>query len=109
MPGGESIEAASGTRLLDAAFDAGALVPTICGGKGECLACVVTRVTPYGALSPPDRLEKKALGSALILRGERLSCQAKIEAGCVVTIPAKPGGPGAAASPGNDIESSSEL
>lgn len=77
-PADRTVDVAPGTRLLDAATQAGVVMVAPCGGRGACGRCAV-RVM-QGELAPPEERERAALSRAR-LRDDRirLSCLAKVQ------------------------------
>ena len=74
-------QVAVGTRLSEVLSHA----PHPCGGKGVCGKC---RVHAVGALSPLSAEEERHLTAFEIADGMRLSCCARIEGECRVTLSA---------------------
>lgn len=70
---------AEGTFLLDAARRHGIMLPTECGGRGECDTCAVVVEAGADLLSPLTDVERLRLASDRLEAGERLACQAKAE------------------------------
>ncbi len=76
-----------GSYLFDAARRLGIEVEDECGRRGECESCAMKIVSGGELLSPPTTAELKLLGESRIKKGERLSCQAKLEkAGEIVVM-----------------------
>ena len=74
----------AGTRLLDAAAQAGAMVPTQCGGVLACLACRV-RIRA-GAVAPAGAKERARLDEIGAAGDERFACHARAQGDVVVEI-----------------------
>lgn len=72
---------AEGTGLLDAARRHGVVLPTECGGRGECDTCAVVVESGAALLSAVTEAERARLGPERLAAGERLACQAKAERG----------------------------
>lgn len=70
---------ADGTFLLDAARRHGVLLPTECGGRGECDTCAVVVEAGAALLSPVTEAERVRLGADRLSAGERLACEARAE------------------------------
>lgn len=85
-PLGRRAECTAGETLLDAARRAGVALTAICGGTGTCGRCRV-RVAA-GEVSPPSETEIEKLGADAIAQGMRLACQARVQAGVKVYVPA---------------------
>lgn len=75
-----------GTYVIDAALRFGIRIEDECGRKGECDSCAVKIIKGAEFLSEPTKAELEHLSSERRKKGERLSCQAKIEKTGVVTI-----------------------
>lgn len=88
MPDGKSIEARSGTTLLDASRRARVAISTRCDGNASCLMCKVEVADQSGLRAPGDK-EKLKLGER-INDGIRLACQAKVSGDVTVNIPESP-------------------
>ena len=68
-----------GTYLFDAAARLGVSLEADCLRKGSCDSCVVTISNGAGLLSEPTKAELEHLNAQRRKKGERLSCQAKLE------------------------------
>lgn len=68
-----------GTYLFDAALRFGIKIEDECGRKGECDTCAVKIISGAELLSEPTKAELEHLSPERRKKGERLSCQAKIE------------------------------
>lgn len=68
-----------GTYLIDAAHRMGVDIDDECGRRGECDSCAVTVTSGMEFLSGVTAAEKEHLTEARLKKGERLTCQAKIE------------------------------
>lgn len=68
-----------GTYLIDAALRFGIKIEDECGRKGECDTCAVKIIRGAELLSEPTKAELEHLSPERRKKGERLSCQAKIE------------------------------
>lgn len=71
VPAGQTVMAAADSQAIDLRSD--------CGGKGKCGKCHV-EVTPPTHVSAVTENESRLLSEALLKRGGRLACQARIEA-----------------------------
>jgi uncharacterized 2Fe-2S/4Fe-4S cluster protein (DUF4445 family) len=78
-PSGRKGLVAEGSYLFDAARRLGVEIETECGRKGECDSCAVKITEGASQLCPPTKAEKEHLTDQRRIKGERLSCQAKIE------------------------------
>ena len=83
---GQKIPCRRNRFLLNELLNAGLVVSTACGGKGNCHLCRVT-ILDKGAISAPNKTEVKALGNVLIAQGMRLSCQIQVVAPFAVSLP----------------------
>ena len=90
LPTGRCIEVRPGTTLFDAGRRAHVPILTRCNGMASCLMCRV-KVAPDQAfaLEEPGPVERRKMGS-MLPEGIRLSCQAKVVANVVVTVPEDP-------------------
>jgi uncharacterized 2Fe-2S/4Fe-4S cluster protein (DUF4445 family) len=87
-----------GTPLLSAARELGVDVDSVCGGRGICGRCKVVlgegEFATYGIrsraehVSPFSDPERHYSRRSELLRGERLSCHARLEGDCVIDVPA---------------------
>ena len=68
-----------GTYLFDAARRIGVDIADECGRLGECDSCAVTVKSGMNLLSEVTAAEKEQLSEARLKKGERLTCQVKIE------------------------------
>ena len=85
MPSQKTIEVEKGTRLFDAAREAGLPVASSCGGEFVCGKCVMQVVSGNNNLSPQMVDEKELLireGNAVT---SRISCRATVLGDCTVT------------------------
>jgi len=85
QPMGRTVHVLPGTRLLEAAAEAGAVLEQPCGGRGQCGKC---RVVAGGGLGPPTSSEQEALSPDELAAGWRLGCQAEITGPATVEVPA---------------------
>lgn len=81
------IEVTRGTSILDAAFAAGVLLPTQCGGFATCHTCKV-RISPLyaSAFSPISASEAPLLDDGTMEFGSRLACQTQVLQDAVVEV-----------------------
>jgi ferredoxin len=82
-PSGIVFFAHDGETVMAAARRNGYSWPTICGGKGECVACVCDVKDNATALSPISKSEKSAIAEKFLIGGNsatvrRLACQAVV-------------------------------
>lgn len=68
-----------GTYLMDAALRFGIRIEDECGRQGKCDTCAVKIIKGADLLSEPTKAELEHLSPERRKKGERLSCQAKIE------------------------------
>ncbi|MBU1168498.1 MAG: DUF4445 domain-containing protein [Proteobacteria bacterium] len=83
IPGGQTKDFPSSTRLLDALLDMGVVVSSPCGGKGSCGKC---GIRCDGGLSAKTDLEKNVTGNNA---RSRLACQAELTDDVTVFIDEK--------------------
>ncbi|MEK7723911.1 MAG: 2Fe-2S iron-sulfur cluster-binding protein [Acidobacteriota bacterium] len=76
----------TGIYLIDAALRFGIKIEDECGRKGECDACAVKIIKGAELLSEPTKAELEHLSPERRKKGERLSCQAKIEKMGEITV-----------------------
>lgn len=88
-PEGRHGVVATGTYLFDAAKRLGVDIDAECGRRGECDSCKVTVLSGRNLLSEPTKAELDRLDAEQIIKGERLSCQAKIIGSGEITVMAK--------------------
>ena len=90
LPENITIEAASGTTIMQAAIEAGYYWPTTCGGQGICTSCACTIDDGSDRLEEMGRAERRTLaeerGEAALREGRlRLACQARLRGDVTVT------------------------
>lgn len=78
-PSGRNGLVAPGTYIIDAAYRLGIRIEDECERKGECDTCAVKITKGAELLSEPTKAELEHLSAERRKKGERLSCQAKIE------------------------------
>ncbi|MHB8920896.1 MAG: 2Fe-2S iron-sulfur cluster-binding protein [Halothiobacillus sp.] len=77
MPSNKTIDAAPGSRLIDAILAAGEVLAEKCGGKGECDSCHVFVQEGRKSLSKLQRKENEQLDQIVGIGSKsRLACQA---------------------------------
>lgn len=74
VPAELTVWVSPGTLVVDAAREAGIIVPAPCGGRGICGSCGVKVLE--GELAPPDEDERRGLARAP--QGVRLACRARV-------------------------------
>jgi uncharacterized 2Fe-2S/4Fe-4S cluster protein (DUF4445 family) len=84
QPLGRTIRVCRGTRLMEAALEAGLALDLPCGGDGTCGKC---RVIVREGAGEPGPTERGALDGDELGRGVRLACQTTIEGPMTVEIP----------------------
>jgi ferredoxin, 2Fe-2S len=81
LPSGKTVEAATGSRLLDAILAAGEKIVTKCGGEAQCGQCHVYVQEGKKSLSRTTRAENEKLDTLVGIGSKsRLSCQALLGA-----------------------------
>ena len=83
-PQGNSVYVLPGTRLIEAAGQAGITFNTPCGGRGTCRKC---RVQIVEGACPPQPSEDAAFSEQEKETGWRLACQACVCAPATVEVP----------------------
>ena len=97
-PSGRRGEFPLGTPLLQAAWDLGVDVASICGGRGLCgrcrIVCSAGDFPKHGIVSSPEHLSPAGTVETLygergqpLGAGHRLSCQATIQGDLVIDVP----------------------
>ncbi|ADK85021.1 ferredoxin [Desulfarculus baarsii DSM 2075] len=84
LPDGPTIIAPLGAKLSDVLVEAGLSLAMDCGGKGLCGRCLVW---VEGAVSAVEPEEAKQIDPALLARGHRLACQARVAGELNVRLP----------------------
>ena len=85
-PSGRNGVAVVGTYLFDAALRLGVVIDNECERKGNCDSCAVKITKGAELLSQPTKAELEHLSAERRKKGERLSCQAKIEKVGEITV-----------------------
>lgn len=90
LPLGQTIEAADGLTIMDAAHECGLYWPTTCGGQGICTSCACSVEDGGDNLELMGRGELKTLTEELSeatvqARRLRLACQARVHGDVTVT------------------------
>jgi ferredoxin, 2Fe-2S len=81
LPSGKTVEAATGSRLLDAILAAGEPIVSKCGGEAKCGACHLFVQEGRKSLSKTARTENEKLDSIVGVGSKsRLACQAMLGA-----------------------------
>ena len=83
-PEGRNVFVLRGTKLIEAAGQAGIILNTPCGGEGTCGKC---RVEVRGASPDATEADRRHLSAQEISDGCRLACQLAVDGDMVVTIP----------------------
>ncbi len=87
LPQGQTLYAAPGETLLDAALQNGIDLPHECGGNCACTTCHVHILQGTESVSPPEEVEIDRLSSAENLQlDSRLACQAIIQSGAAILL-----------------------
>jgi len=81
LPKSLSTTVEDGTTILEAAFNAGILLNSVCGGKGTCGKC---RVKVEGAV---DSKRSSSIEEGEWQEGHRLACRARIVGDVEVSVP----------------------
>ncbi len=87
LPSGAEAYVLPGTRLVEAAAEAGVLVDVPCGGEGLCGNC---RVRVASGAAEPTPTERQWLSDEELRSGWRLACQAAMTGPAEVEIPHAP-------------------
>ncbi len=97
-PSGRRGEFPLGTPVLQAAWELGVDIASICGGRGLCGRCRVVcgegSFPKHGIVSGPEHLSPSGVAETRfgernrpLAAGHRLSCQAKIEGDLLIDVP----------------------
>jgi len=84
QPHGRTIHVRHGTRLVEAAVEAGVTLNMPCGGEGVCGKC---RVVLRQGAGPLEAAERQAVSQAELDHGIRLACQTTVEGPMTVEVP----------------------
>jgi len=84
QPEGRSVFVLRGTKLIEAAGQAGIIINTPCGGEGTCGKC---RVEVLDSAPAPTQAEQRHLSPEEIRQGARLACQLAVDRDMVVSVP----------------------
>jgi len=84
QPEGRSVFVLAGTKLVEAAGQAGIILNQPCGGEGTCGKC---RVEVLGSAPEPTPADRRSFGDAELAEGTRLACQLTVQSDLVVSIP----------------------
>ena len=84
QPEGRSVFVLRGTKLVEAAGQAGIILSTPCGGEGTCGKC---RVQVRGAAPEATEADQRHLDAEQIRDGMRLACQFAVDRDVVVSVP----------------------
>ncbi len=83
-PSGREAFVLPGTRLLEAAAEAGLLIDVPCGGEGTCGKC---RLIVASGAAEPTTIERKWFSDEELQTGWRLACQSAVDRPAEVDIP----------------------
>jgi uncharacterized 2Fe-2S/4Fe-4S cluster protein (DUF4445 family) len=83
-PSGRTVKVPAGTKVAQAALQAGLEVNRPCGGAGTCGKCLVRIRSGHAEPTPTER---KHLGDEKLAAGFRLSCESQASSALVVEIP----------------------
>ena len=87
LPSGITVEAAAGTSLLQAIFDAGEKLVSKCGGEAKCGACHLFVTEGRKGVSKMTPVENSRLDSIVGIGSKsRLACQATLLGTEAVTV-----------------------
>ena len=92
LPLSETIDAADGVTIMEAAWENGLYWPTTCGGQGICTSCACSVTEGEENLEAMGRSERKTLSeelgeAAIQARRLRLACQARLHGDVTVMKP----------------------
>jgi uncharacterized 2Fe-2S/4Fe-4S cluster protein (DUF4445 family) len=84
QPLGRTVRVARGSRLIEAALEAGAVLDLPCGGEGVCGKC---RVRASQGAAEPLPCDRAAISPGDLAQGFRLACQMIVSGPMTVEIP----------------------
>ena len=84
LPADRTVYVLAGTRLIEAAAEAGIILDSPCGGEGICGKCRVRLENPS---IEPGRVEKVFFLPDEISQGFRLACQTEVRQAMTVFVP----------------------
>src|SRR3989339_1843757 len=84
QPSGRVVFVLSGTKIIEAAAQAGLTINTPCGGVGTCGKC---RVKVSAGAEEPSGYDENIFSNEQLKEGWRLACQTAIHTETVVSIP----------------------
>jgi uncharacterized 2Fe-2S/4Fe-4S cluster protein (DUF4445 family) len=84
QPFGRTVYVLEGTKIIEAAAQAGLTINTPCGGAGTCGRC---RVKIYSGADEPSEYDKDFFNNEDLKEGWRLACQNSVRTDTVATIP----------------------
>jgi len=84
QPSGRTVYVLRGTRLLEAAAEAGCVLDSPCGGEGVCQKC---RLVAASGAGEPNAAERDAFSADELAVGYRLACQSAVFGPMVVEVP----------------------
>ncbi len=84
QPEGRSVFVLRGTKLVEAAGQAGIILNQPCGGEGACGKCLAEVLENAPEPTPADR---RHLDDGQLAGGWRLACQLEIQGGMTVSVP----------------------
>jgi ferredoxin, 2Fe-2S len=77
LPTGKEIEISPEKTLLQAAFENGVQIKSVCKGKLACAECRVTISEGESNCLPPSLAEQSLLGTSWQIESKRFSCQVR--------------------------------
>ncbi|HEY4761088.1 MAG TPA: ASKHA domain-containing protein, partial [Thermoguttaceae bacterium] len=84
LPTDRTVYVLAGTRLMEAAAEAGIILDSPCGGEGTCGKC---RLLIQNPSSPPTEAERQAFSDEELRQGYRLACQTAVQGPMRVFVP----------------------
>jgi uncharacterized 2Fe-2S/4Fe-4S cluster protein (DUF4445 family) len=84
QPEGRSVFVLRGTKIIEAAGQAGIILSQPCGGEGTCGKC---RVEVLGDCPEPTPSDRRALTPEQLGAGWRLACQLAVVGNMVISVP----------------------
>jgi Na+-transporting NADH:ubiquinone oxidoreductase subunit F len=82
--GRKPLEIREGENLLAGLSRNGLILPTVCGGKGQCGFC---RIRVEKGAGPLTQAEKERLSPPELTAGARLACQVRVTGETAITVP----------------------
>ena len=83
---GQQIDIKPGQSLLDGILNSDLTIATACGGIAACGLCRIEITDGLSQISEAGEKERKHIGDASLMRGQRLACQTRPPENATLTI-----------------------